>query len=378
MGKTGKDILTTADTARLLGVSIRTAQLLIEGGSVPSWKTPGGHRRVYRADIMALIEKRAQAEALPSATVIVVAPMERLALYDRLFADVAECTAEVFDDVHDALFAIGSARPYAILVDIDETDPERLALLNSVASNPSLGHTRLLAVAASARALPDRVLRLDAPDQAPAAIRASLADAGEFIVAQDDLPFPIALNESQRLVALERSGLLDTAPEEAFDRLTWLAARNLDAPIALLTLLTPTRQWFKSRFGLDLPETPRSWAFCNHTILQKGVFSVEDLARDPRFAKNPAVQGQPLFRFYAGAPVMDNEGFTVGSLCVIDYKPRKLDEHEAQTLMALAALASDEVRLRAIDRQLRETLRRVERQAPVRSAAATASHKRDH
>jgi excisionase family DNA binding protein len=378
MGKTGKDILTTADTARLLGVSIRTAQLLIEGGSVPSWKTPGGHRRVYRADIMALIEKRAQAEALPSATVIVVAPMERLALYDRLFADVAECTAEVFDDVHDALFAIGSARPYAILVDIDEIDPERLALLNSVASNPSLGHTRLLAVAASARALPDRVFRLDAPDQAPAAIRASLADAGEVIVAQDDLPFPIALNESQRLVALERSGLLDTAPEEAFDRLTWLAARNLDAPIALLTLLTPTRQWFKSRFGLDLPETPRSWAFCNHTILQKGVFSIEDLARDPRFAKNPAVQGKPLFRFYAGAPVMDNEGFTVGSLCVIDYKPRKLDEREAQTLMALAALASDEVRLRAIDRQLRETLRRVERQAPVRSAAATASHKRDH
>lgn len=71
-------------------------------------------------------------------------------------------------------------------------------------------------------------------------------------------------------------------PEEAFDRLTWLASRTLDAPIALLTLLTPTRQWFKSRIGLDTPETPRSWAFCNHTILQKAVFSVENLPSDPR------------------------------------------------------------------------------------------------
>jgi GAF domain-containing protein len=90
------------------------------------------------------------------------------------------------------------------------------------------------------------------------------------------------------------------------------------------------------------------------------------------------VKGQPLFRFYAGAPVIDNEGFTVGSLCVIDYKPRKLDEREAQTLMALAALTSDEVRLRAIDRQLRETLRRAERQAPVRSGVAADTHKRGH
>ncbi len=378
MEKTDKDILTTADTARLLGVSIRTAQLLIEGGSVPSWKTPGGHRRVYRADIMALIERRAQDETIPSATVVVVAPTERLSLYERLFADVAECTAEMFDDVHDALFAIGSARPYAIVVDLDETDPERRALLNSVASNPSLGHTRLLAVAARTLALPDRVLRLDAPDQAPAAIRASLADAGEVVVASDDLPFPIALNESQRLVALERSGLLDTAPEEAFDRLDLArraqprcahrAAHPAHAdPAVVQVALRPRPSRDPAQLGL----------LQSHDPAKGRLLGGEPGARS-RFAANPAVKGQPLFRFYAGAPVIDNEGFTVGSLCVIDYKPRKLDEREAQTLMALAALASDEVRLRAIDRQLRETLRRAERQAPVRSGVAADPHKRGH
>ena len=92
-------------------------------------------------------------------------------------------------------------------------------------------------------------------------------------------------------------------------RLTWLAARSLDAPVALLTLLTPTRQWFKSRYGLDMVETPRGWAFCNHTILQKGIMVAENLATDQRFAENPAVSGELEFRFYAGCPVVDPEGF---------------------------------------------------------------------
>lgn len=371
MGKTDKDILTTAETARILGVSVRTAQLLIEGGSVPSWKTPGGHRRVYRADVMGLIERPASGAPgapLSSATVIIVAASERLPHYDRLFAGIPECTVEAFDNVHRALFAIGSVRPHAIIVDLEPPDAERERLLHSLSANPSLGHSRSLAVAATGTIasadLPGRVVRVETAEQAAAAIRVSLIDAGTPTPPPAETLFPIALNESQRLVALERSGLLDTLPEEAFDRLTWLAARNLDAPIALLTLLTPTRQWFKSRFGLDTPETPRSWAFCNHTILQKGVFSVEDLPSDPRFAANPAVAGELGFRFYAGAPVHDTEGFTIGSLCIIDRRPRKLDDGERRTLLALAALASDEVRLRAIERQLRDALRKAERQTP--------------
>lgn len=380
MGKTDKDILTTAETAKILGVSVRTAQLLIEGGSVPSWKTPGGHRRVYRADVMGLIERPAPGAPgapLPSATVILVASSERLAHYDRLFAGIPECTVEAFDNVHRALFAIGSVRPHAIIVDLAPPDAERVRLLHSLSANPSLGHSRILAVAAAGAIasgdLPGRVVPVETAEQAAAAIRVSLIDTGTPTPPPAEALFPIALNESQRLVALERSGLLDTLPEEAFDRLTWLASRTLDAPIALLTLLTPTRQWFKSRIGVDAPETPRSWAFCNHTILQKAVFSVENLPSDPRFAANPAVAGDLGFRFYAGAPVHDGEGFTVGSLCIIDRKPRKLDDGERRTLMALAALASDEVRLRAIERQLRNALGKAERHTAGQGHSAPAA-----
>ncbi|GJD94551.1 GAF domain-containing protein [Methylobacterium iners] len=367
---TDREILTTADTAKLLGVSVRTAQLLIEGGSVPSWKTPGGHRRVYRSDIEALIEGRSSGGASPSATVVIVAPPDRGALYRRLFEGTAECAAEIHEDPHTALFAIASIRPHAVLVDLADGNIERLTLLRSLDRNPALGHSRILAVGSPAPFADGtgRVIYLDTPDYALESVRRSLAEAAPVASPATGLPFPIALNEGQRLVAMERLGLLDTAPEEAFDRLTWLAARTLEAPISLITLLTPTRQWFKSRFGLELQETPRSWAFCNYSILQKGVFSVEDLACDPRFADNPAVAGDPSFRFYAGAPILDNEGHAVGSLCVIDFERRTLGAQQAEALRALAAMASTEVRLRATERQLRDSLRRTERQqAPSRT-----------
>lgn len=370
MSKTDKEILTTADTAKLLGVSVRTAQLLIEGGSITSWKTPGGHRRVYRSDVLSLIDNRPTPVApLPSATVFVLGTAERLTLYDRLFAAVPECTVDMFEDVLEALVAVGSVKPHTIIVDLGGPGVDRLPLLRSLATSSATDGTQIMVVGDDGFVPCDllpKVACAAMPEDAVSAVRAALSDTEELKVTFSDQTFPIALNEGRRLVALERSGLLDSAPEEAFDRLTWLAAHGLKAPVALMTLLTPTRQWFKSRFGLDLPETPRSWAFCNHTVMQKGVFSVEDLATDPRFADNPAVKGEPRFRFYAGAPVLDENGFVVGSLCVIDYKERTLSDHEAQTISALAALASDEVRLRALDRKLREASRR----NPERAAAA--------
>jgi excisionase family DNA binding protein len=373
MAKTDKDILTTAETAKLVGVSIRTAQLLIEGGTIPSWKTPGGHRRVYRSDVMALIEGGGRDAPLGSASVVIIGAAQRLATYDRLFAGVAECAVETFEDVLAALVAIGSLKPRAVIVDTAQAD--RSPLLESLAGNPSLGDSWIVAAGpaeGASPALPGRVVRVDSPEDAVAAVRTWLSDAEEPTTPDASSPFPVALNERQRLVALERSGLLDSAPEEAFDRLTWLAAQSLQAPIALLTLLTPTRQWFKSRLGLDIPETPRSWAFCNHTIMQKRVFSVDDLATDARFADNPAVVGEDGFRFYAGVPVLDEDGFAVGSLCVIDHKPRTLDEREAQTMQALAALASNEVRLRALDRRLREALRGGDREPARRRTVPLA------
>lgn len=95
-------------------------------------------------------------------------------------------------------------------------------------------------------------------------------------------------------------------------------------------------------------ETPRSWAFCNHTVLQRGIFEVPDLADHLAFASNPAVANAPHFRFYAGAPVYDPDGFALGSLCVIDFQPRQLDDDQRRTLLELAAIASDEVKLREL------------------------------
>lgn len=347
------DILTTAQAAKLLGISVRTAQLLIEGGSLTSWKTPGGHRRVYRADVEAMVTGPDPSPAAPSALVVVVASPGRLARYEEALRGVGECLADGHDDVHAAAVAIGARLPAAVVIELEDGDPERTALLRSLAANPVLAGIRLLAVGGPGLA----TLR-----QLPEAVRDLLRDQSPPSGTGDPAPpWPLAANENQRLAALDRSGLAQSPPEEAFDRLTWLAGRCLSAPVALLTLLTPTRQVFKSRQGLDMAETPRSWAFCNRTILQKGVFAVENLALDPEFKANPAVAGGPAFRFYAGAPVVDADGFALGSLCVIDHVPRTLDEEQRRCLLTLAAMASAEVQRRDTGRRLRRALEALNR-----------------
>jgi excisionase family DNA binding protein len=360
-----KEILTTAEAAKILGVSVRTAQLLIEGGSIPSWKTPGGHRRVYRRDVLAVISGTSQAPILASARVILIARPERMADYEGVLAKVSACTVDSYTDIYAAMLAIGSRLPAAVVIEAEQSDINGLAVLESLRSDPALGRTRILVVGYSAAERRNGAGGLDTgmtqfidglsalPEAVEAAVRGRAEQTVPF---ETPASFPFPANEGQRLLALERSGLVDTPPEDSFDRLTWLAARSLDAPVALLTLLTPSRQWFKSHYGLEMAETPRSWAFCNHTILQKGIMVAEDLAVDERFAENPAVVGELGFRFYAGCPVVDPDGFTLGSLCVIDTRPRTLDDTQKQILANLAALASDEIKLRATDRQLRWTL----------------------
>jgi excisionase family DNA binding protein len=355
-----KDILTTADAAKLLGISVRTAQVLIEGGSIPSWKTPGGHRRVYHADVVALIDSRqppTQTDA--SAILVVIAAGDRLAAYRAAAENAADFSIDYFDDVLAALVTIGSTQPHGILVDCT-SGLNSQPLLRSLAANKTIVGTRIVAVGEE-RAVPadlkPRIARAATPAAAFAQLRGATFAAEDAGVGDWGVAFPVSQDERRRLMALERSGLLHSESEERFDRLTWLAAQSFDAPIALLTLLTPTKQWFKSKVGVDMADTPRSWAFCNHTILQRDVFTVPDLSADPRFAANPAVAGEPGFRFYAGAPVLDDGGFVVGSLCVIDRKPRVIGERETKTIQALAAVASDEVRLRSLDRKLRSATR---------------------
>lgn len=357
-----KEILTTTEAARILGVSVRTAQLLIESGSIPSWKTPGGHRRVYRRDVLAVISGTGQPPLSASTLVIIIARPERIADYEAVVASVNSCSLDSYTDVYAALLAVGARLPAAIVIEAEQAGASRAALLESLRSNPALGRTRILVVGRSAAVRrngaggpPTGMTRFidglpSLPEAVEAAVRGATEQTGVF---ETPPPFPIPSNERQRLLALERSGLVDTPPEESFDRLTWLAAHILGTPVALLTLLTASRQWFKSRHGLDMAETPRSWAFCNHTILQKGILVAEDLAADQRFAENPAVVGEPGFRFYAGSPVADPDGFALGSLCVIDTRPRTLDDTQKQILSTLAALASDEIELRRTDRELR-------------------------
>ena len=143
-------------------------------------------------------------------------------------------------------------------------------------------------------------------------------------------------NERQRQETLSSLEILDTPPEERFDRLTRIAQRHFRVPIALISLVDADRQWFKSCRGLDASETAREISFCAHAILGDAVFIVPNALEDPRFSDNPLVVGPPGVRFYAGAPLAARNGMNVGTLCIIDHEPRTLSEDDAAMLRDLA------------------------------------------
>ena len=157
---------------------------------------------------------------------------------------------------------------------------------------------------------------------------------------------PLPENEARRLDALYALNVLDTPPEERFDRYTRIAAELFDVPIAFVSLIDSDRQWFKSRLGLDVSETPRDVAFCAHTILDNAVLQVPDALQDARFADNPFVTGPARVRFYAGAPLAAADGSVLGSLCVVDRRPRQLDEQQLTLLRDLADLVADRAHIR--------------------------------
>ena len=153
----------------------------------------------------------------------------------------------------------------------------------------------------------------------------------------------IPFNEASRLETLLALSILDTPPEERFDRLTRLARRMFHVPIALVTLVDANRQWFKSSAGLQATETPRDVSFCGHTILEEGVMVVPNALVDCRFADNPLVTGDPHIRFYAGCPLKAPNGANLGTLCIIDRKSRALDSDDVSALRDLAAIVEDEL-----------------------------------
>lgn len=234
-------ILTTSAAARMLGVATSTVQLWMESGAIPSWKTPGGHRRTRQSTIQAMLDRAGPLSGALSGETLVQAP----------------------------------------------SDPEFLL--------------------------------------------------------QGDEAYLLASNESQRLAVLAATRLVDSPQEERFNRIVRLAATVTASPIALVSLLTARRQWFKARVGLGPQETPREWAFCSHAILQDAPFMVEDAATDERFRENPLVLAEPHIRFYAGVPLRDRSGLPMGTLCVIDREPRRLRTAEMQALCDLADIASAEL-----------------------------------
>lgn len=160
---------------------------------------------------------------------------------------------------------------------------------------------------------------------------------------------PVPHNEEERLKALHRLQILDTQSEMEYDRITRLAASICNVPIALISLVDENRQWFKSKHGIDVNETPREISICHYAIMGDSILEVEDVSKDPRFSSNPLVVDEPKIRFYAGHPIDDNEGHNLGTLCVIDRKPRKLNDQQIDSLRQLSLMAKDLILLRKLN-----------------------------
>ena len=184
---------------------------------------------------------------------------------------------------------------------------------------------------------------------------------------------PIPQNEERRLAELRSLDILDSAAEAEYDDVVLIASQICQVPIALISLIDTDRQWFKARVGLDATETPRDLAFCAHAIMNTDeVMVVEDASKDDRFSKTPLVTAQPSIRFYAGAPLVTDDGLALGTLCVIDQKPRVLSAEQRRALRVLSQSVVSLMELRRANRRQRETIHALE----AARAAADALNQR--
>jgi len=186
----------------------------------------------------------------------------------------------------------------------------------------------------------------------------------------------IPLNDSKRVEVLKSYSILDTLPELEYDEITFLASHICNTPISLISLIDENRQWFKSHLGLDATETPRDFAFCAHAINDnENVFMVNDARSDVRFYDNPLVTGDPHVIFYAGMPVVSSDGFSLGTLCVIDHEPRTMNESQIKALRALSMQLGRLFELRKKSLQLEAKIVELENQNKVlEKFAAVAAH----
>jgi excisionase family DNA binding protein len=345
-------ILTTREAAEILGVSIRTVQTWVEEGAIDSWKTPGGHRRVRQSAVFALRERRLVAPVQTAYNVLIIAGETAAKRCTESLASVPAVQVSVVNDALLGLIEAGHQMPASVVMEIDRLDWERIALLKRLLASPRLAHSNVV-VLSELNAdelrfdLGDTRIRSVSKHAAPEELRAAIAPYLETVADN------AAARELARLQAVARTNLVNSPQQEEFDEIVALAASVAKAPIALITLLTAKQQWFKARYGLSIQETPRDYAFCNYTIAQPDGLIVEDATEDARFRANPLVTGDPGIRFYAGASIIDYEGYPLGALCVIDRTPRALKAPQMAMLRTLAALVSDRINLQTRDRQLR-------------------------
>ncbi|MEO0769628.1 MAG: EAL domain-containing protein [Cyanobacteria bacterium J06649_4] len=184
---------------------------------------------------------------------------------------------------------------------------------------------------------------------------------------------PQSAKETLRLAKLHEFGILDTLPEETYDDITTLAAQICQTPTALVSLIDANRQWFKSKVGIEASETPRSIAFCAHTIQQSDLFIVEDTHNHPQFRDNPLVTGSPHIRFYAGAPLITADGYALGSLCIIDYQPRQISAEQKRALRVLSHQVVAQMELTYQSQALKDANDYLEQRVKERTAGLTSS-----
>jgi two-component system, NtrC family, sensor kinase len=203
----------------------------------------------------------------------------------------------------------------------------------------------------------------------------SLSSASVLVSESDfgDRAYPIPANEVERVAALHQYNVLDSMPEQDYDDLTRIAAQICGTPISLISLVDDDRQWFKSRHGTEAIETPREQAFCSHAILNpEQVMVIPNASLDRRFAHNPLVTSPPSIQFYAGAPLVNADGFALGTLCVIDQTPRQLTTEQVDALQALSRQVVTQLEIRYRSGKLQQEMVQRERAASLAIAKSEA------
>ena len=189
---------------------------------------------------------------------------------------------------------------------------------------------------------------------------------------------PVRADEQQRLAALASYDIMDSGAEAAFDEIVRAASLALGCEIGLVSLVDDQRQWFKAKIGIDAEETAREYSFCAHAVFDRSPLIVPDATRDERFRDNPLVTGDPDIRFYAGAPLIGEDGHALGSLCVIDSSPRdEFDDTELEILQILSRQVMRLIEARRVGRELVEALQQVKELAPMIPVCAWCTRVRD-